>query len=68
MGLSAHGPFDTVEKEVIQMSAKDTPMSNVKAIRMFFDDPKVTMAELKALTVKDRQQLGDMIREELDAQ
>lgn len=36
-------------------------MSNVEAIKKFFTN--VTMAELKALSVTERQELGDMIRE-----
>lgn len=36
-------------------------MSNVEAIKKFFAN--VTMAEMKALTSADRQELGDMIRE-----
>ena len=38
-------------------------LSNVKAIRTYFE--KVTMQELKDLSAEDRQELGDLIREEL---
>lgn len=39
------------------------PTSNVALIKTFFEN--VTMAEMKELTVEDRQELGDLIAAKL---
>ena len=44
------------------LTAKD---SNVALIRAFFKPPHVSLDEIKAIAKEDRQELGDMIREEI---
>lgn len=36
--------------------------SNLVLIREYFNEPKCSMQELKALTPEDKQELGDLIR------
>ncbi len=40
-------------------------MSDVKAILVFFGEPKVTMADLKAIGLAERKELGELCREEM---
>lgn len=49
------------------MSENNQSMSNLKAIRTFFEDGgrKCTMEELKALSPADREELGQLCREAL---
>ena len=39
--------------------------SNVVCIKKFFDNPPVTMAEMKALTKEEREEIGKLARIEL---
>ena len=46
---------------------EEKKLTNVQAIKAFFDVPPVSMAELKALTAEEREWLGDECRKVLAA-
>ena len=58
------------EEEMTEQIPTTPVISNVTAIKKFFENGgrKVEMAEMKALTIEDREELGKLCIEELKKQ